>query len=87
MIARRVRVFSRLEVESAREGRSVYGLRRYETATNESLDVGDDTPCLARHIWTSAHAPRASANVHSSDAMNRELGMIVENMERYSGEW
>ena len=79
-------MFSRVDVESAREGNSVYGFRRYESATRESLDVGVDTPCLARNIWTSAQAPRASANVHSIDAMTRELGMIVENMERYSGE-
>jgi hypothetical protein len=40
-----------------------------------------------RHIFTSAHAPTASQNVHSSVGCILDVGMTVENRDSASGDY
>ena len=40
-----------------------------------------------RHIFTSAHAPMASQNVHSSVGCIHDVGMTVEKRDSASGDY
>ncbi len=89
-------------MESANDGRTRYGLRRYlfheistspskitpthDAATRVSLKLLC-TFCLDRQILTRAYAPKTSFNVHSTEANRLELGNIVVNTDSRSGDW
>jgi hypothetical protein len=85
----KARVFSNEEEDRATDGKKMYGLSRYAAATRASLEV--DCPfvldTLDLHISTSAHAPSVSESDHIMEDITRELGIRVDNSDRYSGEW
>ena len=98
----RQRAFSKLEVDSPRDGRKVYGFKRYlgfvsrhgkpmfdgtyRAAIRLSLEVLD-TFCRARHMCTRDHAASASLVVHMSGAVVSLSGATVENNDSSSGDY
>lgn len=99
---RRQSAFSKLEVDNPRDGRKVYGFKRYLVLVSRhsrptldctynatiklSLDVLVEF-CRARHMCTKDHAASASLAVHNSGAVISLSGAIVENKDNSNGDY
>ena len=74
--------FSKVDVESARDGRRRYGLSKYAAATSPSrLLFPFPSCCLVRHIRIRAHAPTKSQRAHTTGS-----GGTSEKKERNKGD-
>jgi hypothetical protein len=103
IIARRTSVFSIVDVDRARLGKSIYGFSRYlqvsfskqvRESVIETHDMATSPSrrvegrfCLALQMLTSAQAPSVSHNVHISAADALEFGTTVVKSDRYSGDF
>lgn len=102
MVDNSIRVFSNEEVDKARDGRKIYGFKRYLnrmfnpflTATRsgthkEAIRISRGlllTFWRDLHVWTRDQAPTASFRVHSMEASFLELGNIVAKSDRSIGD-
>lgn len=95
------RALSKLEVDNPRDGRNVYGFKRYlllvsrdnrpklDGTYNAAIKLSLDVLvmfCRARHIWTRDHAASASLAVHRSGAVISLSGATVENSDSSNGD-
>jgi len=81
MSVQRIIEFSKVDVESARDGRRRYGLSKYAAATSPSRLLFPSC-CLARHIRIRAHAPTKSQRAHTTGSAG-----TIEKKERNKGDW
>jgi hypothetical protein len=103
MVDNSIRVFSNEEVDKARDGRKIYGFKRYLDrmfnvflTTNRS-GTHKEAMRISRglvlkfwrdlHVWTRDQAPTASFRVHSTEASFLELGNIVVKNDRSIGDY
>lgn len=77
IMARSSNALSRDDVDSAMDGRMLYGFRRYAAATSPSRELAE-TFCRALHIWTKAHAATASNRAQTAPAKTVEVGKSAD---------